>query len=368
VFVRRLGLTDFRSYSSVQVDFDPGVNLLLGRNGQGKTNLVEAVDYVATLASHRTAVDGPLVRTGAAAATVHVAVVRDGRELTVDVEIQPARSNRVRVNGSPLPRPRELLGLLRTVLFAPADLALVQGEPAGRRRFLDDLLVARAPRFAAVRADYDRVLRQRNMLLRTVSGARRAGDLGTLDAWDDQLAAIGGQLLVARLELLDALRPLVDKAYAAVAPAPFGAVSMDYVGAPALPDTAAAADHLRAALSAARSQELDRGVTLVGPHRDELALGLGGNPVRGYASHGESWSLAVALRLASYDLLRSDGVDPVLILDDVFAELDADRRQRLADRVAGADQLLVTAAVAADVPAELAGARFVVEAGGVRRE
>lgn len=375
MYVERLGLTDFRSYAELVVDFDPGVSAFVGPNGAGKTNIVEGIDFVATQASHRVATDAPMVRLGADRAVVRSSVVRDGRSLLVELEINPGKANRARVGGAPVPRAREALGLLRTVVFAPADLAIVRGDPSERRRWLDDLLVSRAPRFSGVRSDYDRVLKQRNALLKSSAAARRSGgaDLRTLDTWDAHLARAGATLLAARLELVESLRPLVDKAYDAVAggEARGGPTSLEYscsiqsVPVDGGPDVLAAA--LLAALSEARKAELERGVTLVGPHRDDLVLGIGELPARGYASHGESWSLALALRLAAYELLRADGGEPVLILDDVFAELDAARRERLADLVAPAEQVLVTAAVAGDVPTALAGARYDVAEGRVTR-
>ena len=371
-----LSVVDFRSYPAVELPLEPGVTALVGPNGQGKTNLVEAVGYLATLGSHRVAADAPLVRSGAERAIVRGQVVRDGRSVLVELEINPGKANRARVNKSPVPRPRDVLGLLRTVLFAPEDLALVKGDPTDRRHFLDDLLVARTPRLAGVRADYDRVLKQRNALLKTAGLSRRTGgpDLRTLDVWDTHLARVGSELLAARLELVDELRPLVEKSYAAVALGDSRSVSVgiDYVSSLAphvelTPDRDMLAAALGAALAGVRSDELDRGITLVGPHRDELVLKLGDNPARGYASHGESWSLALALRLGSYDLLCADGGEPVLILDDVFAELDADRRDRLAQLVAPAEQVLITAAVVADVPDVLSGARIDVMEGQVLR-
>ncbi|OIV37240.1 DNA replication/repair protein RecF [Mangrovactinospora gilvigrisea] len=375
-----LSLADFRSYPRAEVSLGPGVVAFTGPNGQGKTNLVEAVGYLAALGSHRVSGDAPLVRSGAERAYVRGAVQGGGRSTLLEVEINPGRANRARINrGAPV-RPRELLGSLRTVLFAPEDLTLVKGDPGDRRRFLDELLVARAPRLAGVRQDYERVLKQRNALLRTVAMARRAArgakpDLSTLDVWDAHLARAGAELTARRLELVAALRPLVDAAYARIAPGG-GEASLEYRGSvgAALPAEGSEPAELEAVLAAAlaesRPQEVERGVTLVGPHRDELLLGLGGLPAKGYASHGESWSLALALRLASYDLLRADdgqGLgDPVLILDDVFAELDARRRDRLAELVADGEQVLVTAAVPEDVPAALSGARFEVADGAVR--
>ena len=337
--VRHLSLTDFRSYATAEIGLEPGVTALLGRNGQGKTNLVEAVGYIATLGSHRVAADAPLVRLGAERAVVRASVVRDERAMLVEIEINPGRANRARINRGPVPRAREVLGALRTVLFAPEDLALVKGDPGERRRFLDDLLVARAPRLAGVRADYDRVLKQRSALLKSAAGARRGGrsgqyDLSTLDVWDSHLAHAGAELLAARLALVQALRPLVDKAYDEVSSGG-GPTAIDYrssvtvaEGAELPTERADLELAMLAALREARSSELDRGVCLVGPHRDDLVLSLGPAPAKGYASHGESWSYALALRLASYDLLCADGGEPVLILDDVFAELDSTRRER----------------------------------------
>ena len=464
----RLALTDFRSYEAADLSLAPGVTTLLGANGQGKTNLVEAAAYVATLGSHRVAGDAPLVRSGAERAILRAAITSPERDSLVEIEINPGRANRARLNRVPVPRPRQVLGVLRTVLFAPEDLALVKGDPEQRRRYLDELLVASAPRYAAVRADYERVVRQRTTLLKSLrarsggrgsgrSGRTRGDDrprdgrpfdgrddqeeggegmglAGALDAWDEHLALKGAELLAGRIELTAALQPLVAKAYAEVsgeadeaaisyrqsgsggksggrdggaggdgdpgrdgsagrdgdaggdgsagrdggvrgqsgAGGESGAGGMGGSGMAGNPvgreaDRRVLADGLRAALARARPDELERGVCLVGPHRDELELRIGDLPARGYASHGESWSMALALRLAGYELLRAGGDDPVLILDDVFAELDSGRRERLAGLVGGAEQVLVTAAVPADVPGVLAGARFEVAAGVIVR-
>ena len=390
MYVSHLVLHDFRSYAAADVRLEPGVTAFIGRNGQGKTNLVEAIDYLSRLSSHRVATDAPLVRAGADQAVVRAAVVKDGRTAVLEVELNPGRANRARINKSPLPRTRELVGLVRTVVFSPEDLTLVKGDPSDRRRFLDDLMVLRIPRLAGVRADYDRVLRQRNSLLKTAGAARRGSSsqesaLATLGVWDDHLARTGAELLAERLTLTEALRPYVGKAYETVARgASRDDAEITYKPSFELPggvdgqapDRTALADALLAEVERRRNDELDRGISLVGPHRDDLLLTLGHGPdesggarlpVKGYASHGESWSFALALRLASYDLLRADGDDPILILDDVFAELDTERRAQLADLVAGAEQVLVTAAVGADVPAALAGTRFVVADGEVRR-
>lgn len=355
--------------------------MLIGANGQGKTNLIEALGYLSTLSSHRVATDAPLVRHGAPRAIVRTAVVHAGRELTVELEITPGRANRARINRSPVPRLRDVLGVLRTVLFAPEDLALVRGDPGGRRRFLDDLLVLRAPRLAGVQADYDKVLRQRVALLKSAGLARRSGagaaDLRTLDVWDGHLARHGAELLGARLDLLVELTPYVIDSYRAVAPEAAPA-RLEYRSS--LGDTVGSGVHetgkadvealeavMLAELARVRSSEVERGVCLVGPHRDDLELGLGEMPAKGYASQGESWSFALALRLASYQLLRSGGAEPVLLLDDVFAELDTRRRARLAEVALAAEQVLVTAAVPDDVPAQLRGVRFDVQGGAVSR-
>ena len=375
--VSALSLTDFRSWTQLDLELDPGPTALVGQNGQGKTNLVEALGYVATLGSHRVAADAPLVRAGTERAVVRARVERGGRSTLVEVELNPGRANRARVNRAPVPRAREVLGLLRTVLFAPEDLALVRGDPSERRRFLDDLLVLRAPRLAGVRTDYERVLKQRNALLKTAFLARRSGggDLRTLDVWDAHLARAGAELLAARLALVDALEPHVAKAYAEVS-AGRGETGLAYrcslgEAMPGLPDRPALEEAILGELGRVRPQEVERGVSLVGPHRDELVLSLGPLPVRGYASHGESWSVALALRLASYQLLRGDAAEgdgePVLVLDDVFAELDAGRRDRLAELVGGAEQVLVTAAVPDDVPEALLGSRFDVHEWTVTR-
>ncbi|GAA2261981.1 MULTISPECIES: DNA replication/repair protein RecF [Kitasatospora] len=373
--VVHLSLADFRSYARVEVPLDPGVTAFVGPNGQGKTNLVEAIGYVATLGSHRVATDAPLIRLGAERAVVRTSVVQAGRTTLVELEINPGRANRARLNRSDNVRPRDVLGVLRTVLFAPEDLALVKGDPGERRRFLDELLTARAPRLAGVRQDYERVLKQRNALLKTAATARRSGggrgaDLSTLEVWDGHLARAGAELTAFRIQLVTALQPLVARAYEQLAPGG-GATTLEYRSSfesDALPTSREEAEQqLLAALTEVRSQEVARGLTLVGPHRDELVLKLGPLPAKGYASHGESWSYALALRLASYELLKADGGEPVLILDDVFAELDARRRERLAELVADAEQVLVTAAVPEDVPKALSGARYAVSDGTVTR-
>lgn len=375
--VRALRLAGFRTYEQLQVFFEPGVTTLVGPNGQGKTNVVEAVAYLSTLGSHRVASDVPLVRSGADNATIGVTVVRHDRETQLEVELNPGRANRARINRSPVSRARDVLGYLRTVVFAPEDLALVKGDPSDRRRFLDDLLVQLAPRLSGTRTDYDRIIKQRNALLKSAGAARRVDSAEvdrTLSVWDEQLATVGAELSAARVRLVSSLRPHVTTAYDllaggadAVSATDASASYVPSVGADLgdVEDRVVWREAILEAVAARRREELDRGVTLVGPHRDEVAFGIGGLPVKGYASHGEAWTMALALKLAAYEVLRTDDDDPVLILDDVFAELDADRRARLAARAADCEQVLITAAVDDDVPASLRGRRLRVGRGTV---
>jgi DNA replication and repair protein RecF len=372
VYVRHLQLGSFRSWQRVDLALGPGPTVFVGRNGEGKTNLVEAVGYLATMGSHRVSSDAPLVRHGDAQAVIRAALRRGERELLVEIEINPGRANRVQINRGPLPRPRELLGVVRTVLFAPEDLALVRGDPTERRRFLDELLVTRTPRLAGVRSDYDRVLKQRNALLKTARLARGKA-IETLDVWDGHLTDVGGQLLAARLQLVADLAPHMASAYADVAGTDAVAAGLGYSStvplagdgaalepAAALPTAAELTAAMRERVAERRNDELDRGMTLVGPHRDDMVIHLGPVPAKGFASHGESWSLALALKLATFALLRAEGEDPILILDDVFATLDAQRRAALASVARSAEQTLITAAVVDDVPAELRGVRVEV--------
>jgi DNA replication and repair protein RecF len=358
VYVRHLGLQDFRSWASIELDLTPGRTVFVGSNGFGKTNLVEALWYSSTLGSHRVATDAPLVRVGASSAVVSTIVVNEGRECAVDLEIAAGRANKARLNRSPVRSPREVLGVLRAVLFAPEDLSLVRGDPSDRRRYLDDLAAVRRPRVAGIRADYDKVLRQRTALLKSASGARYRGGRGaldTLDVWDGHLATHGADLMAARMNLVNELAPEVQKSYQLLAPAARPA-SIGYHASidiePDRPDVDRLREALLAKMAERREAELDRGVCLVGPHRDDLELRLGEQPAKAFASHGESWSMALALRLASYELLRADGSDPVLLLDDVFAELDTARRAALAAVAESAEQVLVTAAVLDDIPGD----------------
>ncbi|HYO04483.1 MAG TPA: DNA replication/repair protein RecF [Mycobacterium sp.] len=371
MYIRQLGLTDFRSWSRLELELEPGRTVFVGPNGFGKTNIVEALWYSSTLGSHRVGTDAPLIRTGAERAIVSTIVVNEGRELAVDLEITAGRANKARLNRSPVRSAREILGALRTVLFAPEDLALVRGEPGERRRYLDELATTRRPVVAGLRADYDKVLRQRSALLKTAAGSRFRGDSGaldTLDVWDGHLASHGAKLIAARVDLLNLLAPEIQKAYQLLAPAsrPASVRYRSSVEAVEVETASAAANTeifeagLLDELARKRSAELERGVCLVGPHRDDVELRLGDQPAKGFASHGESWSMALSLRLAAYELLRSEGTDPVLLLDDVFAELDNARRRALVEVAASAEQVLVTAAVAEDIPQDWDARRMVI--------
>jgi DNA replication and repair protein RecF len=375
--VEHLSLKDFRNYAEAELELRPGANVLVGRNGQGKTNLAEAIAYLATLGSHRVSADAPLVREGFDAAFVRARLAHGERRVTLELQLNKQGSNKARIGGSPV-RTNELPRYAQVVLFAPEDLQIVRGDPSLRRRFADQLLVQRTPRMSAVLADYDRTLRQRTALLKSARArGLRSAQLPTLDVWDDKLVALGSEIIDARIRLAQDLAAPVADAYAAIAgedhrPQLEWALSVrggdpEEGEAADEPTAGATAELFRAALQAKRAAELDRGLTLVGPHRDDLILRVRGLPVKGYASHGESWSVALALRLASAELLRAEspGGDPVLILDDVFAELDADRRARLADVVAGYEQVVVTAAVAGDVPEALRANAVRIEAGRV---
>ena len=396
MYLQHLSLTDFRSYAQVELTFEPGITVLLGSNGIGKTNLMEAIGYLATLSSHRVSSDGPLLRFGADRALIRAKLVRGEQATVLELEINASRANRGRINRSNPVRSRDLLGICQTVLFAPEDLALVKGDPSNRRRFLDELMVSLSPRHAGTRNDYDRVLKQRNALLKSArTGKFTAGHEATLDVWDQHMARAGAELLHARLELVERLRPHLKSAYEHLTDGSkaAGAVyrstllnQLDDDGATSVSGTAPAESGLAAedlgtlsvdeltdryiqAFAASRRKELERGISLVGPHRDELELVLGEAPAKGYASHGETWSMCLSLRLASYyvmlDDTRTGGSAPILILDDVFAELDVQRRRKLAAIVSGAEQVLVTAAVEADIPEELAGRRVKVIPGGI---
>jgi DNA replication and repair protein RecF len=374
VRLERLEVVDFRNHDRAVVDLPPGVSVLVGANGVGKTNLLEAIGYLATLGSHRVGQDASLIRAGATSAVIRAAVRRAGRRLLVDVELRPGTGVRGRVNGAPVPRARDLLGVVRATVFAPEDLGLVRGDPEERRRFLDTLATQRLPRYHGSRQDYDRVLRQRNTLLRSAGGRLPASALATLEVWDEKLAVAGAEIWSERLRLVAALTPRVELAYHRLAGRD-DEVEIAYVSSVAGPggldggvpdpDPAKLAQALRERLVGDRGREVERGLTLSGPHRDDLSLGLRGLPARTHASHGEAWSLALALRLGSHRLLTEEGEEPVLLMDDVFAELDRQRRQHVAEAALAAEQTIVTAAVSEELPAELGATVFHVEPGSV---
>lgn len=373
MYVERLELVDFRNHPEVALELSPGPSMLSGPNGVGKTNVLEAIGYLATMGSHRAGPESSLVRVGAQAAIVRAAVVREGRRILVDVEIRPGAGTRARVNRAPVPRAREVLGIVRSTLFAPEDLALVRGDPEERRRFLDTLAVQRLPRYLAIRQDYDRVLRQRNTLLRSAGGRMPAGaGLATLDVWDEKLAASGGELWSERLRLIELIHGRVERSYHDLAgrgdPVGMAYVSSVLGGDPGEPDPQGLGIAMRERLLADRSREIERGITLSGPHRDELALSLRELPARTHTSHGEAWSLALALRLGAHRLLADEGEEPVLLLDDVFAELDRRRRERLAELALTVEQAIITASVPDELPPALKVTMFHVEPGNIGRE
>ena len=406
MYITDLALHDFRSYREVVLELEPGVVTFVGENGQGKTNLVEAIAYLATFTSHRVVADTALVRQGANAGVVRAKVRRGESATMVEVEILTGKANRARINRGNA-RPADLLGIVRAVVFAPEDLELIKGDPSARRRFLDNLMIQFRPRLAAVKGEYDKALRQRGALLKTLRKARRRGgfyDEASLDIWDAQIAKYGAQIIAARAEIISGLRPFVEEYYTDVSGGR-GIARIDYAAnlderrgwslpgpqelsgddgetyrngvadhETELQDVAATEQAMLETLREWHSEEIDRGVNLVGPHRDELELSLGTLPAKGFASHGESWSFALALRLGSWKLLRShvsgdwaEDEEPILILDDVFAELDSRRRLRLAEIVDEAEQVFVTAAVGDDLP-DLGGIRFLVHDGVVTRE
>lgn len=404
VFLKQLQLSQFRSYQELDLSFTLGTNLLVGRNGQGKTNVVEAISYLATLRSHRVPSDAPLVHLGADSATINAVVAKteesgQERNVTLSLQINPGKSNRAQINRAPARRARDILGITRVIMFAPEDLALVKGDPDGRRKFLDDVLVQLQPAAAGLLTDYDRIVRQRSSLLKSLSGLKKSGrlpaDLSTLDVWDQNLVQVGGQIMWLRHRLVEALQPQVAEMYRAVS-SDQGDAKISYLSSlarfnaeyrlPQLPGQVSNPEEyqelLATGLAQVRSREIERGVCLLGPHRDDLDLELGPFPAKGYASHGESWSFALALRLASWLILGgsggeevpqwamdwgSDG-DPILILDDVFAELDSNRRALLTELITTSQQTFITAAVAEDVPEQLQGEIFQVTSGAVARQ
>ncbi len=386
MFVKHLTLSHFRNHVSTEIALEPGVNLLVGQNGQGKTNVVEAIEYLSTLSSHRVAGYQPLIHKDSLSAIVRLKVSHADRDVIIDLELHRDNANALRINQSPIPRIRDVLGTVNSVVFAPEDIDIVKRDPSNRRGFIDQLLIQFSPRLSGVMSDYERVLKQRNTLLKTARATGAKGNsLSTLDAWDESLMKFGSEIVAERIVLLNRLKPYLTEAYQAIAVAnnePNILMKSSLLGAAIVDDYEEAEleylelgdlekvpELFRTKLTSVRTKELERGITLIGPHRDDLVLLLGDLPAKGYASHGESWSYALALRLASARLLRDESRtgDPIVILDDVFAELDAGRRDRLASLVADNEQVIITAAVREDVPQSLKAAVFEVSKGVVTR-
>ena len=365
MWVQTLHLDNFRSYKEAHVEFAPGINVLVGSNGQGKTNIVEAIYYLATLNSHRVASENSLVKSGELSAVIRSKINQDDRALTIDIEINPGKTNRAKLNRSPVPRVRDILGIVRVIMFAPEDLALVKGDPNERRNFMDQTLIQRTPKFMGVKSDYEKVLRQRNALLKS---SHRENIDSTLHVWNEQLAQLGAEITHSRIQFIRDLTPFICTRYHLISggekAVSASEISLTYQSKYLTEGDLESLTHndikeqILGQLDLRKREEFVRGVTLVGPHRDELFIRLGVLPLKGYASHGESWSAALALRIASADVLKADGIEPILILDDVFAELDVLRRTTILELTQDAPQVFITAAVESDVPTEIGGARF----------
>jgi len=384
VYVKRVRLTNFRNYKTADLGLYPGVNLLHGSNGQGKTNLVEAINFFGSLSSHRVAGLTPLLKQGEETAIISLELAHDERELLLEFELNSDSSNRARLNKSPVAKPKDILGYLNSVIFAPEDLDIVKRDPTNRRAFIDQLIIQFTPRMLGVYSDYERVLKQRNTLLKSARATGTKGSaLSTLSAWDESLVSLGSEIIAARVSIAQKLEPGLITNYQAIAKSnnePKMFIKSSIIGTAAIDseesdsaeylaitDREQIAELFRETLERTRPKELERGITLVGPHRDDLVLILGSLPAKGYASHGESWSYALALRLASLEILKAESRlgDPILILDDVFAELDSDRRAKLAELVLGNEQVIITAAVIEDVPEALSAKRLSVVAGEI---
>lgn len=355
-----LSLKNFRSYSELDLPLAPGITIFLGRNGEGKTNIVESILYMAFLSSHRTSGDLPLVKLGESAAYTRAKIQHPDREVLVELEINAEKANRARINQNPIRSQKELFGLLQCVYFSPEDMDLVRGDPSERRRFIDQILTLRSPRMAGVISDYERSVRQRNALLKT------RASLTSLEPWDQQVAKFGAEIIAARLSLLTEFNPYFSKIYANISEEkPAHITYKSSIDNPSV-NSEENYSALINTMMERRNQELDRGLTLVGPHRDDLILNLGDHLVKGYASHGESWSIALSLKLAAYELLISEGSKPILILDDVFSELDEERRSQLISLAQSAEQTFITVAVEGDLPKDLTGTTYLVKNGSVK--
>lgn len=358
--ITKLALKDFRSYRNLEIFLNPGVNIFIGDNGSGKTNIAESLIYLSSLSSHRVSTNQPLIFLGATQAIIRAEIERDDRSLQIDLEINSSKANRARINQNPTRSQREILGACQIVYFSPEDLDLVRGDPSNRRDFLDRLLITRAPRLAGVISDYERLLKQRNTLLKT-----RANSAALLP-WSEQLIKTGANLIAERVALIEALNPFVVESYRNLNEVKPTSISYKSSISGLTDNTEENINLLNNQLEEVQYHEIERGTTLIGPHRDDLHLQIGDFPAKGYASHGESWSLAISLRVGSFNLLKKEGSDPILILDDVFAELDTSRRLQLVAATKMAEQTIITTAVESDLPTDLKGAKFYVTPGHVR--
>jgi DNA replication and repair protein RecF len=362
VRVKKLALTNFRSYKSLELELDPGPTTFIGNNGSGKTNIVESLIYLAYLSSHRVSQNLPLLHLGTDQAIIRAEIERDDRTLQVDLEINASKANRARLNQNPTKSQREILGALQVIYFSPEDLDLVRGEPTHRRDFLDKLLIMRSPRLAGVISDYDRVVKQRNTLLKTRSPEN------ALAPWTEQIINLGAQLSAERIALVEELNPYVAANYANLNEVKPASISYKSATDGLTTNTEKNIQTLTARQLEVARQETERGASLIGPHRDDLHLQLSDFPAKGYASHGESWSMAISLRIGSFNLLKSEGAEPILILDDIFAELDTTRRAQLTSVTKMAEQTIITAAVESDLPPELLSIKYYVSPGVVSKE
>jgi len=361
VLITNLNLTNYRSYTTLDLSLDPGVSIFVGKNGEGKTNIAEAILYLTFLSSHRASGNTPLIKLGNQSAYIRAKVKYPEREILVELEINSDKANRAKVNQNQVRSQKEIFGIVQTIYFSPEDLDVVRGDPSERRRFIDQLLTLRSPRIAGVISDYERAVKQRNSLLKT------RASIDALNPWDKQAAELGGELITLRMLALDELKPIFNQVYKDISETkPAEIVYKSSIENPSL-NQRENSEKILERLINNRGAELERGLTLTGPHRDDLLLILGDHLVKGYASHGESWSIALSLKLATYNLLKSDGLSPILILDDVFSELDEERRERLAEIAKAAEQTIITVAVESDLPKSITGTKYLVRSGMVSK-
>jgi len=361
VHITHLSLQDFRSYKALEPPLDPKQTIFIGDNGEGKTNIIEAIMYLSLLSSHRVSQDVPLIKLGAERAYIRAKVLQDDRSQLIELEINTNKTNRAKVNQNPVRSQREILGITQAIAFSPEDLDLVRGDPTERRAFVDQLLIQRNPRMSGVITDYERALKQRNALLKS------RASIQSLEPWDEHLIKFGAELVASRIELIEALKTFFIAAYKNLAEKKPAGISYKSNIDNLSNNRETNQELLKLKLLDVRDQERERGITLVGPHRDDVLLSLGEHQVKGYASHGESWSIALALRLSSFQLLKEEGNRPILILDDVFSELDETRREKLVQLAEEAEQTFITVAVESDLPKNLNGVRYLVKSGTVKK-